>query len=199
MENKRFEGVNEMKHLGTCRLETERLYLRKFKVSDATMVYENWSSDREVTRYVAWPVHQNVNTTKRILANWESAYQRLDIYQWAIVYRENEQVIGSISLYQFIRRGRRYRCELGYCLSKDYWNQGLMTEAATAVLQFAFEQIGVDTVIAKHDVRNPASGRVMKKIGMHHDRLVTRAVLNGHREWVDCDTYIIYKDEFMTA
>lgn len=188
-----------MKHLGTCQLETERLYLRRFKVSDATMVYENWSSDREVTRYVAWPVHETINTTKRILANWEVAYRQLDIYQWAIVYRENHQVIGSISLYQFSRRGRRYNCELGYCLCKYYWNQGIMTEAATAVLQFAFEQLGVDTVIAKHDVRNPASGRVMKKIGMHHDRLVTRAVLNGHREWVDCDTYVIQKDDFLTA
>lgn len=72
-----------------------------------------------------------------------------------------------------------------------------MTEAATAVLQFAFEQLEVDMVSAKHDVRNPASGQVMKKIGMHHDRLVTRAVLNGHREWVDCDTYVIDRDHFL--
>ena len=186
-----------MKHLGTCQLQTRRLDLRKFKISDADMVYHNWTSDPEVARYVAWPVHQNVNTTKRILANWEWSYQHLGIYQWAIVYRENEQVIGSISLHQFNRRGRRYSCELGYCLSKEYWNQGIMTEAATAVLQFAFEQLEVDMVSAKHDVRNPASGQVMKKIGMHHDQLITRAVLNGHREWVDCDTYVIDRDHFL--
>ena len=54
-----------MKHLGTCQLQTRRLDLRKFKISDADMVYHNWTSDPEVARYVAWPVHQNVNTTKR--------------------------------------------------------------------------------------------------------------------------------------
>ena len=50
-------------------------------------------------------------------------------------------------------------------------------------------------MIAKHDVRNVASGRVMQKLGMTHDKLVTRAVLNGKGEWVDCDTYIIFKHE----
>lgn len=185
-----------MKHLGTCRLDTQRLYLRRFKVSDATMVYNNWSSDDEVTQFVAWPTHQSVKMTRRILANWEVAYQSLNTYQWAIVERQSDEVIGSISLFQFDRRGHRHNCEMGYCLSKKYWNKGLMTEAAKTVLQFAFEQIGVDCVIAKHDVRNLASGRVMQKIGMTHDKLVRRAVLNGRREWVDCETYVIFKENY---
>ena len=185
-----------MKHLGTCRLDTSRLYLRRFKVSDATIVFENWSSDDEVTQFVAWPTHEDLETTERILVNWEAAYQLLNTYQWAIVDRQSDEVIGSISLFQFHRRGRRHYCELGYCLAKRYWNQGLTTEAAKTVLQFAFEQIGVDGVIAKHDVRNVASGRVMQKLGMTHDKLVRRAVLNGRREWVDCDTYVILKENF---
>lgn len=53
-----------MKHLGTCRLDTSRLYLRRFKVSDATMVFENWSSDDEVTQFVAWPTHEDLETTE---------------------------------------------------------------------------------------------------------------------------------------
>ena len=185
-----------MKHLGTCNLKTSRLYLRRFKVSDAQMVYDNWSSDEEVTRYVTWPAHKDIITTKRILMDWQLYYQSPNAYQWAIVDRETDEVIGSISLYEFHRRGMRHQCELGYCLSKHYWNKGLMTEAASRVLEFAFKEIGVDSVIAKHDVRNVASGRVMQKLGMTHDKLVTRAVLNGKGEWVDCDTYIIFKHEF---
>ena len=164
-----------MKHLGTRNLKTSRLYLRRFKVSDAQMVYDNWSSDEEVTRYVTWPAHKDIITTKRILMDWQLYYQ---------------------SPNAFHRRGMRHQCELGYCLSKHYWNKGLMTEAASRVLEFAFKEIGVDSVIAKHDVRNVASGRVMQKLGMTHDKLVTRAVLNGKGEWVDCDTYIIFKHEF---
>lgn len=185
-----------MRHLGTCFLETERLYLRRFKVSDAKMAFNNWCHDDEVTKYVTWPTHQRVEVTEEVLKSWEASYKFLDTYQWAIVDKKTDEVIGSISLFQFHRRLRRVYCEMGYCLSRQYWNQGLTTEAAQAVLDFAFKQIGVDGVVAKYDVRNLASGRVMQKIGMKQDKLVRRAVLNGRNEWVDCDTYMILKENY---
>lgn len=196
---KRFRGwrLFRMKHKGTCPLETKRLYLRRFVVSDAKMVFENWSSDEEVTKFVAWAPHQNMQVTERVLKSWEQSYQLLDTYQWAIVDRESLEVIGSISLFQFHRRGRKVYCELGYCLAKDYWNKGLATEAARRVLAFAFLEVGVDVVTAKHDVLNKASGRVMQKLGMTQDKLVRRAVLTERRGWVDCDTYILLKEDFI--
>ena len=51
-----------VKHVGTCELETKRLILRKFKRDDAVMVFNNWASDEEVTRYVAWPIHHHIAT-----------------------------------------------------------------------------------------------------------------------------------------
>ncbi|MDE5977313.1 MAG: GNAT family N-acetyltransferase [Turicibacter sp.] len=160
------------------------------------MVFDNWSSDDEVTKFVTWPTHEDLSTTEAILISWEKAYELLTTYQWAMVDREIDEVIGSISLFQFHRRGSQHYCELGYCLSRKYWNRGVTTEAAKAILQFAFEEIGIDVVMAKHDVRNIASGKVMKKLGMIHDKLVIRAVLNGRNEWVDCDTYVISKADF---
>ena len=69
------------------------------------MVYDNWSSDEEVTRYVTWPAHKDIITTKRILMDWQLYYQSPNAYQWAIVDRETDEVIGSISLYEFHRKG----------------------------------------------------------------------------------------------
>ena len=67
-----------MKHIGTCPLHTPRLYLRRFEVSDAQMVFNNWSSDEEVAKFVAWAPHENVEMTQRILESWERAYQLKD-------------------------------------------------------------------------------------------------------------------------
>lgn len=188
-------------HVGTCVLETNRLYLRRFTKDDAQMVFKNWTHDEEVTRYVAWPRHHTVETTLKILADWERAYQSLTTYQWAIVLKENQEVIGSISLFNFVSFWfkKQVNCELGYSLSRMYWNHGLATEAAQAIVQFAFEVIGVTRIKARYDVRNEASGRVMQKLGMTYDRLLPRACQNGEKQWVDCHVYQLHKNDYLAS
>lgn len=185
-------------HVGTCELETKRLLLRRFKRDDALMVFNNWTSDEEVTRYVAWPTHRHVGETVKVLIGWERAYEYLKTYQWAIVLKETQEVIGSISLFNIVTLHEKEEavCEFGYCLSRKYWNQGITTEASFAVLAFAFETVGFTRVKARHDVLNVASGRVMQKLGMRYDRLLKNACQNGRRQWIDCDIYKIQQEEF---
>lgn len=108
-----------VKHVGTCELETKRLILRKFKRDDAVMVFNNWASDEEVTRYVAWPIHHHIGETTKVLIGWEMDYQHLTTYQWAIVLKETQDVIGSISLFNIVNLHQKEGavCEFGYCLS----------------------------------------------------------------------------------
>ena len=88
-----------MKHLGTQRLESERLILRRFVVEDAESMYKNWASDNEVTKYLTWPTHPSVDVTKFVLQDWVNSYVNDNYYQWAIVLKENgEEPIGSISV-----------------------------------------------------------------------------------------------------
>ena len=185
-------------HIGTCKLETERLLLRRFEDSDAEMVFNNWTHDEEVTRYVAWPTHRTILTTLQVIQEWKRAYHNPRTYQWAIVLKENQEVIGSISIFNFVTFGSQHEvsCEFGYCLSKKYWNHGLTTEAAREVLKLAFEVIGVSKVRARHDVRNFPSGRVMQKLGMNYERLLKRACQNGRYQWIDCDVYYLHKDDY---
>ena len=190
-----------VKHVGTCELETKRLILRKFKRDDAVMVFNNWASDEEVTRYVAWPIHHHIGETTKVLIGWEMAYQHLTTYQWAIVLKETQDVIGSISLFNIVNLHQKEGavCEFGYCLSRTYWNQGITTEASCAILAFAFEVVGFTRVKARHDVLNVASGRVMQKLGMTYDRLLKNACQNSRRQWIDCKVYQIQKEEFFKS
>lgn len=57
-------------------LETNRLILRPFEISDAEMMFNNWASDEEVTRYMTWNYHESIETTKMILSNWAHEYQK---------------------------------------------------------------------------------------------------------------------------
>ena len=87
-----------MKNLGTKRLETDRLVLRRFVIEDAMDMYQNWASDPEVTRFLTWPVHADVETSKSILQDWIKRYDNDNFYNWAIELKETKEVIGNISV-----------------------------------------------------------------------------------------------------
>ena len=85
-----------MNHVGTQYIETERLILRRFELSDARAMFDNWASDDEVTKYLTWPAHSGVSVTEQLLEDWVSQYSKNDCYRWAIVLKENgPQPIGS--------------------------------------------------------------------------------------------------------
>ena len=73
-----------MKHQGTIRIETDNLILRKFKLEDAEEKYQNWTSEEEVTKYLAWPVHANVDASSMVLQEWITNYSKPDFYRWGI-------------------------------------------------------------------------------------------------------------------
>jgi len=162
-------------------LETPRLLLRKIRPRDAEDLFE-WSSDEQVARYVLWDAHQRISETRAYIRAIRSAYRHGLPSSWAIVLKSRRKVIGTIGFMWFSRENRS--AEVGYSLSREYWNQGLMTEALTRVLQAAFEDLRLNRVEAQYDVRNPASGRVMEKCGMRHEGIFRNRILNKG-EYVD--------------
>ena len=71
--------------MGTQMIKTERLTLRRFYIEDAQAMYRNWASSREVTKYLPWPAHENLEVTKAVLEDWDRQYETEDFYNWAIV------------------------------------------------------------------------------------------------------------------
>lgn len=153
-----------MRHNGTQRIETKRLVLRRFRREDAEAMFRNWASDPEVTKFLTWPAHENADVTRAVLENWCARYEEENFYNWAIELKGLGEPVGNISAVKV--DDRTGTALMGYCMGKSWWGQGIMPEALAAVIAFFFEEVGMNTVNACHDPRNPKSGRVMRKCGM---------------------------------
>jgi ribosomal-protein-alanine N-acetyltransferase len=166
-----------MKHTGTGSIETPRLILRRFVPEDAGAMYRNWASDPDVTKYLTWPTHESEDISRMVLSDWVSHYSEENYYQWAIVYKELGEPIGSIAVVNMHERVGK--AEVGYCMGRAWWHQGIMTEALSAVVDFLFKEVGVNRVEACHDPCNPHSGDVMRKCGMQYEGTQRQAGINN--------------------
>lgn len=157
-----------MNGIGTKTMETKRLILRKIEVSDYELVYKNWTSDRLVAKYVTWNVHESLEVTKQYCEYKENRYEGHDFcFDWIVILKETNEPIGEIEAVNVSRASRLV--EMGYCFGSKFWNKGYATEALSAFIDYMFNEVNVDKVIACHISTNPASGRVMQKCGMQHD------------------------------
>lgn len=156
-----------MKHLGTRRIETERLILRRFTLDDADAMYRNWASDPEVTKFLMWPPHSSVEVTKEVLTEWVVSYEKDDRYEWCITKKEDGEPIGSIGVVKVSDRIKM--AEIGYCISRDCWHQGITSEAMKAVMTYLLEEVGMERIESRHDPKNPHSGAVMRKCGLQYE------------------------------
>ena len=182
-----------MKHLGTKKLETERLILRPFVMEDGEAMFRNWASDPEVTKYLTWPTHENVEISRWVLKDWTGQYEKPDYYQWAIVPKETGEPVGSIAAVK-VNNSAQW-VEIGYCLGRSWWRKGIMSEALRAVIVFFFEEVGAARIQAIHDPRNPNSGAVMVKCGMTREGTIRRS---GQNNQGICDEVIygILREEY---
>lgn len=179
-----------IRHVGTKPIETERLLLRRFKESDSRDIFNNWASDPEVTKHLSWKTHKNIRVTKKVLNNWLTLYKNPDFYHWAITLKGTDSPIGNIN----IHAAHNIRCgEIGYCLSRKYWNKGIMTEALKAVIDFGFNKIGFERIQAYYKIENEASGRVMEKAGMVREGILRKYGEGNDGSLYDCVMYSITK------
>ncbi len=114
----------------------------------------------------------------------------------AITLAATGEHIGSIGLSGLA--GPNKRASLGYLLGVEFWGKGYCTEAARAVMKFGFEQLGLNRISAEHFTRNPASGRVMQKLGMKHEGTLRQHVLRWD-EFHDVEVYGILKSEWVNT
>lgn len=183
-----------MNHLGTKRLETPRLILRPLTVADAPAMFRNWASDPEVTRFLRWRAHTDVAATYEYLAFVEQQYADPAVYEWTIVPRELGEPIGAIGVV-----GRDESVDgviLGWCIGKNWWHQGVTSEAAAEVIRFFFEEVGANRIEAEHDIRNPHSGGVMRKCGMRYEGTRRQAARNSSGELCDVAMYGILREDW---
>lgn len=143
-------------------LETPRLLLRPLSVSDAPRVYESWTSDPEVARFMIWDLHESLDDTLAWLTAEETNLDDDGSYVWGFVLKETGLLVGSGGLQHTHMHG----CfELGYNLMRDCWGMGLTTEASRAMLAFARDVLGERRIFCRHALENNRSRRVIEKLG----------------------------------
>ena len=179
--------------MGTITLETERLVLRKLSKKDAKQMFANWASDPKTTKYLTWPPYTSVEKVERFLTEKESTYDETGIYDWGIVLKGKEELIGTISVINSYPEIKAL--EMGYVIGRDYWKQGYMTEALKRVIDYLFTQTDTQRIEATHDSENKGSGYVMRKCGMQFEGELRQKSKNN-RGIVDQSMYSILRRDW---
>jgi RimJ/RimL family protein N-acetyltransferase len=172
-------------------LTTPRLLLRPFTLADAPEV-QRLASDRDIastTLNIPHPYEDGM--AEAWIDTHQAQYEQGTLVNFAMVGRSDGKLIGAIGLHPDRQHNR---AELGYWVGKPFWNQGYCTEAAQAVVRYGFEVLGLHRIHATHIKRNPASGRVMQKIGMRYEGCLRQHV----QKWgvfEDMEIYGILRSE----
>lgn len=173
-------------------IETPRLRLRKLTMRDAQDIFA-YSQDPLVAQYVLWDAQHSLSEARSYLRFMLRKYRLGEAASWGIEYRATGRVIGTIG-FSWIQR-ENSAAEVGYSLSRAYWNQGLMTEALGALLDYGFTALNLNRIEAQHETQNPASGAVMRKCGMQREGLLRQRLLNKGR-FVDVELYAILRSDY---
>ena len=149
-------------------LETDRLILRHLLPDDLDHLFTLYS-DPEIRQYFPEGTLTYEETKEELewFLNGHPKHPELGL--WATIHKESNQFIGRCGLLPWTIEGR-YEVEVAYMIAKEYWRQGLGTEAAGAILQYGFGQLGLSRLICLIDPANDASRRVAGKIGMTLER-----------------------------
>ncbi len=154
-------------------LETPRLLLRPFTLADASEVQRLAGAWKiaEMTLNVPHPYEDGM--AESWIGGHPARFAAGEAVTFAVAARDDERLLGCIGL---VMAPRHRRAEMGYWLGVPFWNRGCMTEAAGAIIKYAFGPLGLHKVTASHLARNPASGRVMEKIGMTREGVLRQHV-----------------------
>jgi ribosomal-protein-alanine N-acetyltransferase len=177
---------------GIPRLETERLLLRPFALADAADVKRlaGEFSIADTTLTIPHPYEDGM--AEQWIARHEEDFRAGERAPFAITSRGDGLLLGAISLMR-IQSG--HQAELGYWIGKPFWNQGFCSEAGREVLNYAFSSLGLIRVYAHHLSRNPASGRVLQKLGFSHEGS-RRQTVRKWEKFEDDELYGLLKQDW---
>ncbi len=158
-------------------LATRRLVLRPLRSSDAEAVFA-FKSDPEVTRHYGQEPHRTLEETRAWIQRREADYARRSTLFWAFAAKGQDRAIGAGCLWNF--DASFHTAEVGYELHPSYWNQGFMTEAVSAIVDYAFRDLGFHRLEANPFADNDASVKLLVKLGFKEEgRLRERHFFRG--------------------
>jgi RimJ/RimL family protein N-acetyltransferase len=174
------------------RLETERLLLRPPTLADAAVI-TRLANDKEVADGVlSIPHPYTQEDAEAFITRAQESLINGDGYVFAIIRKADQTFLGCMGIHP---QYEHKQAEIGYWFGRAYWGQGYATETGKRIVQFGFEALDLNRIHARHFTRNPASGRVMQKMGMRYEGTLRQEILkNG--EFLDTACYSILRSEY---
>ncbi len=155
--------MDNMKRSDPTVIKTSRLELKPPCPDDAAALFRNYTTDADVTRYLVWAAHKNIDETRIFIATRVAGWETGHAYAWTISLDVHPEPIGMIEL-------RPGDGTIGYVLGRRWWNRGIMSEALGAVVDFARDMLDLSVLRACCDAENRGSARVLEKAGFTLER-----------------------------
>lgn len=186
-----------MKYIGSKVLETDNLVLRPTQEEDLKVLWEILL-DENVSRYYL---------TSKINSDWEKEkkwqYKKLihaldkDVFQWSIVLKDEDKCIGQVSCQKIEGNGDDSIRDVGWFLDSRFHGRGFGSEAAKAMLDYMFNEVEIRKIETSAAIVNPASWKIMEKLGFHRTSEIKKGKYTMLPELVDCYCYEITREEYI--
>jgi ribosomal-protein-alanine N-acetyltransferase len=172
-------------------LKTERLILREVTLSDAEDVFV-FRSDAYVQRFNSKPI-ENISEAKEQIKQMKTTYERTDGIGWGITLKNRDTVIGMVGFWQWSFSNR---VMLGYDLAREYWGQGIASEAVKEIIRFGYEKMELNRIEAETIVDNHESVRMLEKLGFVLEGICREYSLEDDGKYHGSAMYALLKSEY---
>jgi len=171
---------------------TERRLLRPFESSDAPAVAAICAERAVASTTLFIPHPYSLEHAHHWLDTHQQSFDSGTDVQMAVTLADTRELVGAIGL---VIQSEHDRAEIGYWITPSRWGQGLATEAGRAVLRYGFEERVLNRIWAYHFARNPASGRVLQKIGLRYEGVARQHIRKWNR-YEDCLLYGLTRADY---
>ena len=182
-------------NVGTMKIETERLILRRFRYTDDDAMLKYWTSDPKIQSLYSEPIYCTKQEIKELLDKYIGSYEKNDFYRWAITLKKTDECIGQIAY--FLVDNNNHFAEIEYCIGSLFQRKGFATEATKAVIQYGFDKINLHKVQICHKSINLPSRKVIEKCGFTYEGTL-RDFFYQDGKYIDRLYYSMLRDEFMS-
>lgn len=179
-------------YLESPTFESERLFLRRITKDDVND-YFDFASDPLVTTYTIWNTHQSIEESKQYIEYLMRKYDSMEAYHWGIIDKASNKLIGRTGFISWDIN--HLKTEIGFGISSNYWNKGIITEATKQIIKYGFMKLGLNRIEGRCNFNNIGSGRSMEKLGMKFEGIL-REQLKIKGIFVDQRIYSILKSDF---
>jgi ribosomal-protein-alanine N-acetyltransferase len=170
-------------------LQTDRLLLRELQTDDAEAIY-GIMSNAEVMKYYDLEPFENIEQAHKLIQRYKQRYNKGEAIRWVIVL--GNQVIGTCG---FFWDRHDYAAEIGFELSKNYWNQGIMSEALRTIIKYGFEKESINRIEAQVFSENTASQNLLQKLAFNQEGIL-REKFYLHDKFYDLLCFALLKKDY---